>query len=114
MSIDRKNYDPYLSALEDYCEKNSIYIGGKVGMSMLLNKEHTKDDYMYFLYSYNALLHTRNIMEIFYTIKPIVPSELSTSKLMNNREFYTDDTIKPEKSKMKTGSSHAIDEVEEI
>jgi hypothetical protein len=25
-------------------------VGGKVGLSMLLNKKHTKDDYLYSLY----------------------------------------------------------------
>jgi len=79
IKIDRKNYVPYLKAIENYCEKNSIFIGGKVGLHLLLNMDYSKDDFVYYLYSYDALKHTKNLMEELFKVPPITIDEISTA-----------------------------------
>ncbi len=69
---DRNRYAKIYEAVEEFCEKYNLIIGGKIGLYMLLGKPRTTDAqmYNYEIYSENSLKHTNELANTLAEIQP--------------------------------------------
>ena len=74
ISQERDEWEPFYATIESYVAKFSqfeaskleagIFVGGSLGVNMLLEKPRTLSDYVYFLYSQQALKHANQLTNL--------------------------------------------------
>lgn len=64
---DRMLYSDFLKITELYCEENSILIGGKVGIDLLISQPITKESFFYELYTDDTYNHAKKLTDRLYS-----------------------------------------------
>lgn len=68
---DRMLYEPFLMAAEKFCSENSILIGGRVGIDLIIGRPYTKDSFVWDLYSDDAFAHAKQLSIILSNVKTV-------------------------------------------
>jgi len=87
---DRNRYNEIYNTIEEFCEKNNLIIGGKIGLYMLLSKEKTTDSqmYNYEIYSENSLRHVNELANILADVQPFRNVSGNTGNSKNTRNGW--------------------------
>lgn len=80
---DRMLYLPFFTRAEEFCIENSVLIGGRVGIDLLVGREITKDSFMWDLYCDDTFNTTKTLAdELSRVVSPHIPAR--TVSLMTN------------------------------
>lgn len=88
MDNDRLLYKPYFECAEQFCSDNSVLIGGKVGILMLIGGSITRDDFVWDLYCDNVFQVSKDLSIALSGVQSHVPSDtVAVQTNIKNKEL---------------------------
>ena len=89
MDNDRMLYQPFITAAEKFCSENSVLVGGKVGIDLLVGAPKTIDSFYYELYCDDAFATAKALADTLSRIKSphVSPRTVALKTEIKHREF---------------------------
>lgn len=86
---DRMLYLPFFECAEKYCAENSVLIGGKVGLDLVIGRAFTKDSFAWDLYCDDTFNIAKGLADALFRVNsPHVPSAtVALSTDIRHKEF---------------------------